>query len=165
MIFSDRFYDLFATGRGAYLGYHGFASYVSSVYPFWRRTRVFRYQRGVATKPLEQLTAHLQAQPNGVFALRTDSGGNYGTVRASLIDMAIATGRPLVAARQTVDRFVTIGRHFFPLPGSTVTTRLSEPLTPAAVAALPREAARLLLQQRIDALVADDRSGSACSPD
>jgi hypothetical protein len=150
MIFTPQYWRLFDRD-GAYLGYHGFASYVTSAYPFWRGSTALRYRRDDSKKPLSQVIDLLKTFP-GRVALRTDAGGPYGQVRASLVDMAIATGRPLVAVRQTADRTLRVMQHQLPRPGSTVTTRISRPVAAAELAAMPRAAARDLLQRCMDAL-------------
>jgi len=138
----------------AYLGFHGFASYVGVVWPWLHGYRAFRYARGGAgKKPMEQVLDYLRAHPNERFALRTDAGKPYGVVRASLVDFALETGRPLVAVRQIADKTTQIAGHHLPRPSATIESRISAPVYPDDLRALTRDAARERLQHVIDALV------------
>ena len=151
-IFAPAFWDALGSDF-AYLGFHGFASYVGVVWPWLRGYRAFRYARGGSPKkPMEQVLDYLLANPHERFALRTDAGKPYGVVRASLVDFSLATGRPLVAVRQVADRSTQLAGHYFPLPGATIESRVSAPVYPDDLRSLTREAARDRLQNVIDAL-------------
>jgi hypothetical protein len=136
----------------AYLGFHGFASYVGTLWPYRHGFHCFRYDKRRPERPLEQIAAFLRARPDLRFALRTDAGGPYGKVRASLVDMALATGRPLVGMRQVADRATRLLQHVVPLPGATIRTRLTRAITVDELRALSRNDARELLQRELDAI-------------
>ena len=115
-------------GKGAYLGYHGFFSYVGSL-TFWRQSmQCFRYDRRKPKKPFAQIIEWLTHRDGWLF-LRTDGGGAYGKVNGSLIKMSLLTGRPLVASRQISDRNITINSHQIPLPGAKISCYWSRPIS------------------------------------
>lgn len=136
----------------AYLGYHGFASYLGGLWPYLHGFHCFRYDKRRPERPLQQIVEFLRKNPRLRFALRTDAGGPYGKVRGSLVDMALATGRPLVGMRQLADRSTRVLRHVVPLPGARIRTRLTRIISAAELAACSREEARAILQTAIDAL-------------
>ena len=115
----------------AWLGYHGFLSYVGAPFYFYGRLPVFRYKKSTSPAPLDQIISYLRAHPNMRFALATDAGRPYGEVRGSLIKISRATGRPLVAFRYRCERALRIFDHLIPLPFSTVELLFS-PSLPAS---------------------------------
>jgi hypothetical protein len=139
----------------SYLGFHGFASYVGVAWAWSKRYRAFRYSRRAARRPMEQVLDYLVRRPGGRFALRTDSGGPYGVVRASLVDLGLSTGRPLVAVRQIADRKTRVRGHVIPLPGAKIRSIVSAPVAASELRGLTREAARARLQEVMDRLVTE----------
>ncbi len=141
----------------AYLAFHGFASYVGMIWPNLRGYQAFRYQLKTAkrsserARPLAQTLSFLEKHL-GRFALRTDAGGPYGRVRASLVDMAIASDRPVVVVRQCADRTTHVRGHALPLPGAQVKSRVSRAVDPSSLRLLDREGGRELLQRLLDEL-------------
>jgi hypothetical protein len=135
----------------AYLGYHGLKSYMGSLTPYLDGLRCMRYDRRNKSRPMAQILSFLSRNP-GRFILRTDAGGPYGRVRKSLVEMALATHRPLVPMRQVASRSLIVFGHHIPLPGATIETRIGAPIEPHTLTALGIEGATRLLQARIDEL-------------
>jgi hypothetical protein len=146
--FAPRFWEALGPDF-AYLAFHGFASYAGMLWPISRGFRAFRYQRKGAARPMAQTLAFLEGH-SGRFALRTDAGGPYGKVRASLVELAIASGRPVVGVRQFADRAVRVRGHVVPRPGATITTHIGRAVEPAELDALGKEAGRERLQRAMD---------------
>lgn len=136
---------------GGYLGFHGFLSYMGSL-PFMRRGWLAcRYRRTSEAKPFDQITAFLRSH-KGLFVIRTDAGGPYGTVRSSLVRLSIASNRPVVPVRQVADRSFRFLGHTFPLPGATITTHIGQPLAPEIFENKGETEGREMAQRAIDSL-------------
>lgn len=134
-----------------YIGYHGIASYFPTLHYSLSGVRALRFKKYAPESPKSQIIRKLNDW-DGLALIRTDSGKPYGRVRASLIDLATATGRPLVPVSQWADGYVTIAEHTVPLRNACVTTAFGEPISPEELKGLDREAARELLQNRLDTL-------------
>lgn len=137
--------------KPAYIGYHGVASYFPTLHYSQIGIRALRYALKGTERPKDSIIRQLNAW-DGLCLIRTDSGKPYRRVRASLVDMALATGRPLVPVAQRADRFRTLFEHTIPRYGACVTTHFGEPIHVDTLAALDREQARQLLQQRLESL-------------
>lgn len=136
---------------GAYLGFHGFFSYLGSL-PFaltgWRTCR---YDRRRGERPLNVILRYLNNHP-GTFFMRTDAGGPYYKVKGSVIKLSRESGRPLVPFRQFSSRYFVINSHQIPLPGARITTRIGEPITAQELRSLSDEEALKRVQAAMDAL-------------
>jgi len=121
-----RFWKLFS-GREIYgLGYHGWTSYVSSsVWPYSIGWKVIRYQRKGGQKPFDQILEALRSKASGIIVIGTDSGGPYYSVRPSLIELAIKSGRPIVSIRHVASYSLILKQHHWPLPFTIVRTYIS----------------------------------------
>ena len=137
--------------HSAYLGYLGFASYLGSLPLMLRRMRDFLYTRGSNEKPDAQNARFLENHPIRLF-IRTDAGGHYRRVRASLIRLAKESGRPLVLFPQNASPKIHLFGHELALPGATITPRIGPPIFPHEFAHLSEQEALDLLQKAIDRL-------------
>jgi hypothetical protein len=149
---TQRFWRRVYDQKMSWMGFHGVLSYLGSSWCYLMGVRCFRYDRRSPLRPLNQAIEFLRHEARGQFAIRTDAGGPYGKVRASLVDMSLATDRPLVAIRQRSSRALTIRQHHVPLPFSRVTTAISAPIYPDELRGRAREDARQRLQAAIDGL-------------
>jgi hypothetical protein len=136
---------------GAYLGFHGFFSYLGSL-PFaltgWRTCR---YDRRTGERPLNVILRYLNIHP-GTFFMRTDAGGPYYKVKGSVIKLSRESGRPLVPFRQFSDRHFVINSHQIPLPGATIITKIGAPITAEELRNLSDDEALKRVQSAMDAL-------------
>ena len=137
--------------RGGILGFHGFLSYLTFTWSWRKSLPMCRFDRLSPQKPLNQVIDYLK-ELRGPFYVRTDAGGPYGRVRASIVEMALATGRSVVCLRQQASRTTTVIGHAVPLPGALTETRVSPPVTAAELQTLGRDQARDHLQSLMDGL-------------
>lgn len=139
--------------QSVWIGYHGALSYIGSLGLALRHEPCFRYSRHPQRlKPMQQILEFL-ARHEGRVYLRTDAGGPYNQVKASLYDLCLGSGRPLVAVRHHVSRRLTMGQHHFPLPFAVIHSVCSAPITPDFLQSLPsKDAAIRLLQATIEEL-------------
>ncbi|MBY0372250.1 hypothetical protein K2X33_16335 [bacterium] len=145
----------------AYLGSHTFASYVTSVICWLDRLPAIRYDRKKPGRPIDQVREYLRANTQTPFAFRTDSGGPYYRVRPSAAGLSATTNRPVVCMRQVVDRAWVVNQHYIPMPFSTVTTYVGDPIPASDLAALSNEEATALIQREMEALVPAVRRASS----
>lgn len=143
---------LISLPRPAYVGYHGIASYFPTLHYALIGIRALRFKKDIEESPKSQVIRMIKAW-DGMVLMRTDSGKPYGKVRASLLDLAAATGRPLVPVVQKADRFLTLFEHAIPLRSAQITTYFGGAIPAEALAGLDREQARELLQNNIDVLL------------
>lgn len=139
------------TPESSYLGYHGYLSYLGSGWSYALGLKCYRYDRKSSLSARDQVLSFVEKTP-GRFFLRTDAGGPYGRVRASLVDMALAANKPLVPLRQFATRHKTFKHHQIPLAGAQIHVCTGEPLWPEDLTKLPREEARAMLQKSMDSL-------------
>ncbi|MGE4106757.1 MAG: hypothetical protein AB7F66_06045 [Bacteriovoracia bacterium] len=143
-------------GVGTFLGAHSFLSYVWIWRTYWMGYGVLRYDRRRQTaKLIPWIVDYMNRHASLPFALRTDSGGPYGKVRGSIVDLARATNRPVVGARQLADRAWVVRSHALPLPFARLQTRVTVPIFPAELEGLSREDAMRKLQIAMDALASE----------
>jgi lysophospholipid acyltransferase (LPLAT)-like uncharacterized protein len=145
-------FSILSRQGGWVLGSHSFLSYLWSAEPFMKGWKIFRYERRRECSALETILEFLDRDDVGTFRIATDGGGPYGVVRASLVEMSIRSGRPLVALRARSSRSVRVFKHFLPLPFSKLEARFSRPVQPAELGSLSREAGPELLQKLADEL-------------
>jgi hypothetical protein len=108
------------------------------------------YSRQNQDSPLTQIVGFLNRRSEQRVVIFTDAGGPYGTVRKSLRDLSLATGRPLVAFQHACTRHVTVMQHQIPVPWTKTSLRFSRAVTTDE---LRRSSdARQLLQQLYDGL-------------
>lgn len=139
-------------GKGAVLGNHSFLSYVWSLGMYVKGFRMIRFHPNSGRRVLGDIVQQLKTEVPGRFGLRTDSGGPYEVVRKSLVLMSLQSGRPLVPMRQRYDRAWRIKKHWIPKPFAKARTVIGRPIETSELEGLSLEAARDLVQARIDAL-------------
>jgi hypothetical protein len=152
--------DVFFRDLGhAWLGYHGFASYVGSLTPMIRKRPCIRFQRKRSPSdhsPMQYILSQSRVLEGRPFYLLTDSGGPYGQVRPSLVRLAMAMERPLVAIRHFVSKQILIKEHVIPMPGCRLETVTGSPISYEELKrlALQDDRATQLLQRSIASLKA-----------
>jgi hypothetical protein len=144
----------------SYIGFHGVASYFPTYRYYRLGVSAIRYAKNGGVRPKAAIIEALRGPAHGRVLIRTDSGRPYGRVRASLVDIAVATGRPVVPFVQVADRSVTIAEHTVPLPGAQIRSAFGAAIAAATLGAMDRDEARALLQRRIDELAAGVESGA-----
>ena len=136
--------------RVVWLGYHGFLSYLPILVTHFHGTRIFRYRYPSAKKPFRQIVDFLMSHPETPFGILTDAGGPYGRVRESIVDLALASNRPVVALRTRYSRLIALGVHRLPLPLGSLEAKFSEIISVEKLKSMSRDAARDYLQKRIE---------------
>ncbi len=141
--------------KTAWIGIHHWASYAGSLEFYFRGIRCFRFDRTRAIKPFEQILHFLRDYPFPVY-MRTDAGGPYDQVKASIIRLAIESQRDLICLRQTGPAyFNALAGHRFPLPFSKIVTAYSEAISWRELEKLPLETSRKLIQEKMMSLPKD----------
>lgn len=146
----------------AYLGFHGFFSYLGSL-PFaltgWRTCR---YDRRKGERPINVILRYLARHP-GKFFMRTDAGGPYYRVKGSVVKLSRASDRPLVPLRQFADRYIVINQHQIPLPGARIFTKIGKPIPAHELRALSDADALMRVQKAMDDLALSEMDATTRS--
>ncbi|MCB0404822.1 MAG: hypothetical protein KDD51_08545 [Bdellovibrionales bacterium] len=116
-----------------WLGYHGIAPYIFAVWDHFCGLEYWCYWRQGTTSKREQVIEFMKHHPSIRLGLATDSGGPYGKVRPSLIELSQKTGRPLVAVRMRMSRSITFLKHHLPLPFGKIVAQVSSPISREAL--------------------------------
>lgn len=136
-----------------WVGLHHFASYFGSLRTYLFGAPCFRFRRGSREKPFEHMLRFLAQHPRRGFAIRTDSGGPYEQIRASVVILSQRSGRPVVLFRQKSSRqFRLPNQHWIPLPFGTVTSKFSRVFSCEELATQPVDSALDLLQREMTEL-------------
>ncbi len=139
--------------QASWIGYHGALSYIGSLGLALRHEPCFRYARKFGQpKPLQQILEFL-ATHQGRAYIRTDAGGPYNQTKASLYDLSVGSGRPLVAVMHSCNRKMTILHHHFPLPTAKISSHHSAPIYPEKLKTFESKSdAMQFIQHAIDSL-------------
>lgn len=137
-----------------FLGSHDTISYIAFGPGSTGAYEVFRYRRGTDRKPVTQIVSFLDSRPNQILGIFTDAGGPYFHVRESLVNLALASSRPLVPYRSFYRPYLKVMGHFLPLPMVKGASVFGDPIYPAELGKIDSVAATQLLENRLNELKA-----------
>lgn len=135
------------------LGYHGFLPYVWAIFDRIVGIRYFLFDPHSKIQPFSQIAEFFKKNPDKRLALATDSGGPYGKVKKSLLNLALETQRSLVGIGASFSKEIKIFSHRLPVPGARLRFRVLLPIPIEELKGMPEADALDRLQKALHQLI------------